>query len=265
MIGINLHSTQPGLIRCFRWIVFLFLLLTLQLRSKSTKDGKRNVSIPETSFAIIVKRRVSMFKKSLLVIILFIFISCGSTVLAPPEIDLMSYESIGLISFSTQNAEDKLNEMATKQFLQEIIKTKKGIKVIELGTLEEVLGQVNKTTLNQEAVKAVGEHFGVPSFFCGEINVSNVKYSSKRIQGVTDYLTRVNVRATFSISMKAELFSTETGDTLWTDSVYKEKTVSHLSVGEQETASFDSKTQNEAYKELTEYMINELTRGFRSR
>lgn len=152
-----------------------------------------------------------MFKKSLLVFILFIFISCGSAVLAPPEIDLMSYERIGLISFSTQNADDKLDEMATKQFLQEITQTQKGVEVIELGTLDEVLDQVNKTTLNQEAVKAVGEHFGVTSFFHGEINVSDVKYSSKRIPGVTAYLTRTNIRATFSISMKAALFSTETG------------------------------------------------------
>lgn len=210
-----------------------------------------------------------MFKNSLLVFILFIFISCGSKVVAPPlaspEIDLQSYESIGLISFSTQNAEDKLDEFATKCFLQEIAQIQKGAKVIELGTLEEVLGQVNKRTLNQEAVKAVGEHFGVPSFFCGKINVSDVKYSSKKIQGLTASLTRVNVRATFSIYMKAELFSTDTGESLWTDSVSKEKTVSHLMVGKQETGSFDSKVQKEAYKELTEFLANELARGFRSR
>lgn len=206
-----------------------------------------------------------MFKKSLLVFILFIFISCGSAVLVTPEIDLTSFEHIGLISFSTQNADDKLDEMATKQFLQEITQTQKGVEVIELGTLDEVLDQVNKTTLNQEVVKAVGEHFGVTSFFHGEINASDVKYSSKKIKGLTEYLTRVNVRATFSISMKVTLFSTETGKSLWNKSVSKEKTVSRLSVGEQEIPTFDKNIQNEAYKELTEYLINELIKDFRSK
>lgn len=206
-----------------------------------------------------------MFKKSLLVFILFIFISCGSAVLAPPEIDLKSYGRIGLISFSTQNADDKLDEMATTQFLQEITQTQKGVKVIELGTLDEVLDQVNKTTLNQEGVKAVGKHFGVTSFFQGEINASDVKYSSKKIKGLTEYLTRVNVRATFSLSMKATLFSTETGKPLWNESVSKEKTVSRLGVGEREIPTFDKDIQMEAYKELTEYLIDELTGDFRSK
>jgi len=219
--------------------------------------------IPDRFFDINVSMRNSMFDKSLLVFILFIFISCGTAVLVPPEIDLMRYERIGLISFSIKNAEGKFDEIATKRFLQDITRFQKGVKVIELGTLDEVLGQINKTILNQEAVKAIREHFGVTSFFHGEINVSNMRRSSREIPGVTSGEARVSVRATFDISMAAWLFSTETGKTLWTDSVSKNKTLSYLSVAKDKIASLDIRDQDEAYKELTENLVYELIRDFR--
>jgi len=212
-----------------------------------------------------------MFKIRLLIIILFFFMSYGSTVFAQPDIDLKSYERIGLISFSTQNVEEKLDEIAKEQFLQKITKIRKEVEVVEIGTLDEVLNQVSKTSLTQEAIRAIGEHFGVKSLFCGEINVSNVKHSSKRVQGITEYMSsteymsRGMLRVTFSISIKATLFSTETGDTLWADSVSKEKTASHLSVGKQKISSFDKKIQSKAYRELTEQLVNELTKGFQSK
>ena len=206
-----------------------------------------------------------MFKIRLLIIILFFFMSYGSTVFAQPDIDLKSYERIGLISFSTQNVEEKLDEIAKEQFLQKITKIRKEVEVVEIGTLDEVLNQVSKTSLTQEAIRAIGEHFGVKSLFCGEINVSNVKHSSKRVQGITEYMSRVMLRVTFSISIKATLFSTEAGDTLWADSVSKEKTASHLSVGKQRISSFDKKIQSKAYRELTEQLVNELTRDFQSK
>lgn len=205
-----------------------------------------------------------MFKKSLLVFILFIFISCSSAVHAPPEIDLMPYESIGLISFSIKDVESNLNETATKCFLENISRFQKEVKVIELGTLDEVLGKINKTTLDQEAVKAVGEHFGVTSFFHGEINISDVKRSAREIDlDVVQMLKRVSVRATFNITMTAQLFSTKTGETLWTDSVSDKRTLVYMSVPESDTPYLDIEKQDKAYKELTEHLAYELTRGFR--
>ena len=39
-----------------------------------------------------------MFKKSMLVLILFMFVSCGRMVLVPPEIDLIPLKNVGLVS-----------------------------------------------------------------------------------------------------------------------------------------------------------------------
>jgi hypothetical protein len=205
-----------------------------------------------------------MFKKDLLVLSLFILISCSTVEQVPMAIDLTPYERIGLISFSIKNPKSNLDEISTKRFLESISEFQKGVKFIELGTLDEVLGEINKKVLNQEAVKAIGEHFDVSSFFHGEINVSEIKRSSREIdfEKIRE-LRRLSFRATFNISMTAWLLSTKTGDTLWTDSVSKKKTLSYLSVPKSDVSYFDAEKQDETYKELTQEAAYELTKDFR--
>jgi hypothetical protein len=203
-----------------------------------------------------------MFNKSLLVFLFFmVFISCSPKIMAPPEIDLLNYERVGLISFSSNNVESQADEMATKLFLQEISSFQKRVQVIELGTLDEVLGLINKATLNQGAVKAIGEHFGVASFFHGEINVSDVKRSSRNV--TPKVITRVIFRMTLNISLTIRLYSTETGATLWADSAYKEKNLDQVLHSPDSIPDFDIKAQNEVHKKLAEHLVHELIRDFR--
>jgi hypothetical protein len=86
-----------------------------------------------------------MMRKVLFVIVLFVFISCGPTVWFPPEIDLIPYGQVGLISFSLENAEGPLDKMATQRFLQDITYHQRGVQIIELGTLEEGLAKIRQT------------------------------------------------------------------------------------------------------------------------
>ena len=202
-----------------------------------------------------------MFNKSLLAFLFFMFISCSPKILAPPEIDLSYYDRVGLISFSSNNVESQFDEMATQLFIQEINRVQKRVQIIELGTLDEVLGQINKATLNQEAVIAIGEHFGVASFFHGEINVSDVKRSSRNV--TPKVITRVIFRMTLNISLTIRLYSTETGATLWADSAYKEKNLDQVLHSPDSIPDFDIKAQNEVHKKLAEHLVHELIRDFR--
>jgi len=123
------------------------------------------------------------------------------------------------------------------------------------------LGQINKATLNQEAVKAIGEHFGVASFFHGEINISDVKRSSREVDlGV---ISKVVLKMTFDSSLTIRFYSTETGATLWADSAYKEKTLDQILHSADSIPDFSIKDQNKVHKELTEHLVHELIRNFR--
>jgi hypothetical protein len=200
-----------------------------------------------------------MFRKSLLILTILICLSCGPTVIIPPEIDLIPYERIGLISFTLEDAEGQLDKIATQLFLQEITSHHRGVQIIELGNLGEVLEKVDKATLNQEAAIAIGEQFDVTSFFYGNIYVSDVK---PKID-ISALIQSMRIQASFSISMTARFLSTELGATLWTDSVHRKESVAYMSMGRDHIPNFDVRDQGEAYRELVERLIHELTQDFR--
>jgi hypothetical protein len=63
--------------------------------------------------------------------------------------------------------------------------------------------------------------------------------------------------------MTARLFSTETGATLWTDSVFRKESLVNMSMGQDRIPYFDVKDKDETHKILVEHMVRELTRDFR--
>ncbi|MGD8534234.1 MAG: hypothetical protein PVF66_00190 [Candidatus Aminicenantes bacterium] len=202
-----------------------------------------------------------MFRKCALVLTILLFIGCSRTMLVsvPPAVDLEPYGNIGLISFSTENAKGHLDEMATQRFLQAITQFQRGAQLIELGPLDEVLSRVNKPTIDQEAVKAIGKQFNVKGVFVGKISISDVKPQVS----ISALIKSMGVRASFTISMTSRLYSTSTGATSWTDSVRWKDSLANLSLSEGGIPSFNVRDQDEAYATLIENMIYELTRDFR--
>jgi hypothetical protein len=201
-----------------------------------------------------------MQKKTLLVLVIILFFNgCGPVVLIPPEIDLIPFERVGMISFSLENAEGRLDEIATQRFLQDITFHQRGVQIIELGTREDVLAKIDKPTIDQEASVAIGERFNVTSFFYGKISVSDVK---PKID-IGTLLRSMRVQAVFNMSATARFISTETGATLWTDSVQRNDSLAYLSMEQGQIPYFDVREQEETYRELIERLIHALTRDFR--
>jgi hypothetical protein len=201
-----------------------------------------------------------MLKKLLLVfIIMLLFFGCGPVVIIPPEIDLIPFERVGMISFSLENAEGRLDEIATQRFLQDITFHQRGVQIIELGTIDDVLAKIDKTVIDQEAALAIGEQFDVTSFFYGKISVSDVK---PKID-ISALLKNMRVQAVFNMSVTARFISSETGATLWTDSVHRKDSLAYLSMEQGQIPYFDVREQEATYRELIERLIYELTRDFR--
>ncbi len=201
-----------------------------------------------------------MLKKILSVFaMVFLFFCCGPVVLIPPEIDLIPFERVGLISFSLENAAGRIDEIATQRFLQEITSHQRGVQIIELGTLDDVLAKIGKSAIDPEAASAIGEQFGIAAFFFGKVTVSDVR---PKID-ISALIKSMRVQAVFSISATARFLSTETGATLWTDSVQMEDSLAYLSMEHGQIPYFDLRDQESAYRELIEELIHSLTRDFR--
>ena len=188
-----------------------------------------------------------------------LFVCCGHYVLLPPAIDLLPYERVGLISFSVEEAEGHLDTIATQQFLQEILYSQSGVQIIEIGDLEEVLSEIDKTRLDPDAAASIGERFGVSAYFYGSVQLSEVK---PKID-VIGLVQGGRVQAVFDMTVTARMISTETGATLWTDSIFREGNLAYLSMTRGGVPYFDVKDKNDEMNKMIEDMIQELTRDFR--
>lgn len=201
-----------------------------------------------------------MLKKSAVFLLTLTLAGCGPAVLFPPVVDLMPLERIGLITFTVENAEGRLDMLATQRFLQDITRFQ-NVQVIELGRLDNVLRKIDKTSLDVDAAKAIGEEYGVSSFFSGTIRVSDVK---PRVN-LSALIRQMRVQAVFDIDMTARLITTDTGATQWTDSSIRKGSLAFLSMGQEGIPYFDIRDQDETYMRLVEDIVRDITRDFRPR
>ncbi|MCK4760074.1 MAG: hypothetical protein KAT69_08480, partial [Candidatus Aminicenantes bacterium] len=93
----------------------------------------------------------------------------------------------------------------------------------------------------------------------GKINISDVKPQVS----LDTLIKSLGVSATFNITLTSRLYSTETGATLWTNSVYRKDSLGSMSLIEGGIPSFNVKDEEETYKILIQDMIYLMTRDFR--
>lgn len=202
-----------------------------------------------------MEEEVFMVKKSLIIFFVFLSVCCAPLVRVPPGIDLLSLEKIGLITFNVENAEGALDEIATQHFLEELQRAQQGIRIIEIGKMDEVLAKVRENTMNPQAAEAIGEEFGVSSFFFGKILVSDIK---PKID-IASIVNSLRVRATFDVFMSARLVDVDNGAILWTDSVDREGNLAYLHLSKGMVPSFTVRDQDKTYRGMINQMIRRLT------
>jgi len=201
-----------------------------------------------------------MMRKTLMLFsFLVLLFGCGHYAWFPPEVNIPPEQKVGLIRFTLKNAEGGLDVFATDRFLQEVIRAQRGARLLELGTLPEVLADVGEEKLDADAVRKIGSRHGVDSVFSGEIMISDVKP-----QVSVDALIRdLGVRASFTIYVSAKLQSTDSGVVLWTDSVERKETVAYLGLMDGKVPYFSVQDEDEANRRLIDEIIHDLTWDFR--
>jgi len=190
-----------------------------------------------------------------------LLVCCAKYVLVPPAIDLYPYDKVGLITFTleSEEAEDQLDTIATQYFLQDILYSQGGVQIIEIGSRDDVLRETNQTKLDLEAASAVGARFDVSAYFHGSIQVSDVKPKVD----VIGLVQGGRVQAVFDMTVTARMISTETGATLWTDSIFRKGNVAYMSMTRGGVPYFDVRDKDDEMKRMIEDIISELTRDFR--
>lgn len=179
--------------------------------------------------------------------------------LVPPQIDLHPHETIGVLKFDA-GAKGELGPMTTRRFTEAARRDQGLVKIVELGTMSEVLRSVNRTQLDPEAVKAIGAKHGIRSLVAGELVISSVKPNVS----VDALFKSGSVTATVDASLEVHLYETESGAALWNRSGRSTQSVGHVSVRNVKDFTFDARDPEEAYGGLVDELVAQVSRPFQA-
>jgi len=189
---------------------------------------------------------------------LLLILGCSPKVMVPPRIDLGEYGAIGLVNF-TSNAEGNLDEYATQKFLEMVSESQPRARFIELGSQKKLLESVGRDEMDRGAVQEIGEKHNLSAVIFGDLHVGDVE---PKIRFSFDFLP-ASVEAEVDASMKAKLVDTKDGATVWTASARDKKTVAHVSVFSSGGFIFDAEDPDEAYGDLVESLVKEVSEDLR--
>lgn len=184
---------------------------------------------------------------------------CAKYTIAPPAINLMDYADLGMVAFRAEGVQGDLGAAAAQFFLEEITRAQR-VPVVELGEPGDVLAKIDRRAFDRETAKAVGAEYGVRSYFLGDVTISKVK---PQVDLAAPLAKTLFVRTTFDIAMTVRLVSTESGATIWTESLRREGTVGALGMGPNGTPTFSLRDKSEAMSNLLREMAYQLTWDFR--
>jgi hypothetical protein len=183
---------------------------------------------------------------------------CGPKEMVPPRIDLGGYDAVGLVTF-TSNAEGNLAEYATQKFLQMVTESQPEARFIELGEEREVLESVAKTRMDRDAALAIGEKHKVSTVIVGNLEISDVRPKLN----LGPWFTPMGVEAEVEASLMGKMLDTKDGATVWTASARDRKTVAHVSVFPGGAFIFDADNPDQAYGDLVESLVRNVSRDLR--
>jgi len=186
--------------------------------------------------------------------------ACSHTVVVPvpPRMELKSYGTLGIVEFAS-NSDPAINARATREFQTHIHAAQPGTRILELGTREAVLAAVGGRQLDTDALRKIGEKYGVDAIFLGDITYSEPKTDVK----VTD-LTKLegSVRTEVRGDISSRLVETRTGASVWSSSAWTRRQVGRLNVSAEQGVSGTMNNSNPR-EEMVPTLVYHLTQDFR--
>lgn len=193
-----------------------------------------------------------------ILVLLAVLPACSSKyVWVAPRLDLQPHSPVGLVTFTIENAQGTLHEVATQRFAEAAFAGQEGIEILELGETEAVLAAVGESEMGSRAAQRIGTEYDVPAVFVGHLVVSDVKP-----RGVLPPFGGPHVEATVSVELTVRLLSTRSGGTLWTRSAAATETVGEIGLSGGRPY-FGAEDPDEAYGRLVDHLIEVVTRDLR--
>jgi len=175
----------------------------------------------------------------------------------PPRIDLRAYDAIGVVDFAPDSA-DRLGKTATQQFMSAIYASQPGVRFLELGPVERLLGEAHRERIDPDTVKLFGARYKVDSVFSGSYEVSE----SLPQVSVDKDLSSMRATARVRMSLTIRQWDTRTGATIWTNTRHGEWPVTKMRVQAGPSVGVRVNDSREGYGEFMEQLVRAVTSDF---
>lgn len=178
------------------------------------------------------------------------------TVTIPPRVDLKAYPVIGVIDFNAQQSE--LGSNATQKFLSHISSAQPGLRMLELGSRQQLLKEVGRSDLDIQAIKALGQKYGVTALLSGTVELSEPRSNLS----IGTNLSSISAQTKIDGKMSAKLWETASGATAWSNSSWGNWKVSGVSLSEGGTINAEIRTPQEEQDRILIALVRALNDDF---
>jgi hypothetical protein len=216
----------------------------------------RTVAIPQG----VVMRKSAGFVLTLLLSLAVLW-GCSHTVevQVPPRMELQGYGTLGLVQFAS-NSNPAINDQTTREFEAHIHAAQPGTRIVELGSPESLLAQVGGRQLDAQALRKIGEKYGVDAIFVGSLTYSEPKTDIK-VADVTKLEGGVRVEVRGDIASK--LVETRSGASVWSSSAWARRQLGHINVSADLGVSGSMRNSANPREEMVPSLVYHLTEDFR--
>jgi len=205
---------------------------------------------------------MNIWRVFLLLLLTVALTACSSkkiTVEIPPQINLSTMGTIGIVSFDVESNEPLPGDLTLKvvQYMQA---AQPGVPILELGRQADVLREVGYSTLDTEAVKAISKKYGVDTLLTGTLEVTQSRPDFKFGQDMASMSAASYLRGNFN----ARLRQTRTGATLWSNGAHGKWKLAGVDVSSGGIPSLDMNNSEDKYKKMLQEVARVGTADFRS-
>lgn len=201
--------------------------------------------------------RLAMFS---LLLSLTVLSGCASTVVVPvpPRMDLAGYGNVGIVEFAS-NANRTIDAQVTRRFQEHIHSAQPGTRFVELGARDALLAAVGSKQLDADALRRIGQNYGVAAVFVGDL-----VYSEPKTGVLVGDLARLKggVRTEVRGDISGRLLETKTGASVWSHSAWARREVGGVSVSAEGSVSGGVRAAHPR-EEMVPTLVFHLTQDFR--
>jgi hypothetical protein len=172
--------------------------------------------------------------------------------------DLKNYGTLGIVEFNS-NADPAIDARAAREFQARIHAAQPGTRIVELGGRDAVLAAVGARQFDADALRKIGEKYGVDAVFLGEIAYSEPRTNVR----VTDInKLEGGVRTEVRGDASGRLVETRTGASVWSSSAWATRQVGRLDVSAEKGVSGTMQSADPR-EEMVPTLVYHLTHDFR--